>query len=189
MSKSAQIDETNSHDAAISDQIAKHLGMSRGLSFSRGSAGLYALLQTLSIQKGVGEVILPSLCCESVALAVIYAGHQLRFAEVSPHSLCLTPETVAPLITERTRAVIIVHLYGVDANCSSFDSLRSNNSGVVFIEDIAHAFGGRNRNGRLLGGSMDYTLLSFADSKIVAGDGGMILFSENSNIDPINDSK
>ena len=160
----------------LTQRVATHLGMRTGLAFARGSAGLYALLATLARRNGSGEVIVPALCCESVALAAAYAGHELRFAEVSSESLCVTPETVAPLISERTRAVIVVHLYGVDADVGSFASLRREYPQTVFVEDMAHALGGRDRNGRLLGGAMDYTLLSFADNKIVAGDGGMLLF-------------
>jgi dTDP-4-amino-4,6-dideoxygalactose transaminase len=48
----------------------------------------------------------------------------------------------------------------------------------MFIEDIAHALGGRTLNGELLGGGLDVTLLSFANDKIIPGDGGALLFSE-----------
>ena len=150
--------------------------MRGGVAFARGSAGLYALLARLSRNQGPGEVIVPALCCETVALAAAYAGHELCFAEVSPGSLCVTPETVAPLMSLRTRAVVVVHLYGVDADAGSFASLRNEYPQAVFVEDMAHALGGRDRDGRLLGGAMDYTLLSFADDKIISGDGGMLLF-------------
>ncbi len=95
-------------------RIAKHLGMENGLAFARGSAALYALLANLAEKDGPGEVVIPALCCESVALAAIYAGHEPRFAEVSSESLCVTPKTIAPLLSERTRAVLVVHLYGID---------------------------------------------------------------------------
>lgn len=160
----------------LTQRVAAYLGMRTGLACARGSAALYALLATLARRDGPGEVIIPALCCESVALAAAYAGHALRFAEVSSESLCMTPETVAPLLSERTRAVIVVHLYGVDADAGSFASLRRECPQAVFVEDIAQALGGRGRDGRLLGGAMDYALLSFADNKIIAGDGGMLLF-------------
>lgn len=158
-------------------RIAKHLGMENGLAFARGSAALYALLANLAEKDGPGEVVIPALCCKSVALAAIYAGHEPRFAEVSSESLCVTPKTIAPLLSERTRAVLVVHLYGIDAAIGNFTALRRAYPSVAFVEDIAHALGGYDRHGRLLGGGMDYTLLSFADSKIVSGDGGMLLFS------------
>lgn len=160
----------------LKEKVTKLLGLRAALAFSRGSAGLYALLVAIAKRSGSGEVIVPTLCCETVALAAIYAGHSVRFADISPETLCATPETVAPLITSRTRAVIIVHLYGMDAQADSFSALRLKYPNLAFVEDIAHAFGGYDKNGRLLGGSLDYTLVSFADSKIVPGDGGMLLF-------------
>lgn len=160
----------------LNARVADILDMHSAIPFARGSAALYALLVILANRNGPGEVIIPTLCCESVALAAIYAGHEPRFAEVSSETLCVTPETVAPLMSTRTRAVIVVHLFGIDADIGRFDALRRAFAGTAFIEDVAHALGGHGRDGRLLGGGMDYTLLSFADSKIVAGDGGMLLF-------------
>jgi dTDP-4-amino-4,6-dideoxygalactose transaminase len=157
--------------------------MRSGLAFARGSSALYALFAVLAKRYGPGEVIIPALCCESVALAAIYAGHAPRFAEVSPETLSVSPETAAPLMSASTRAVVVVHLFGIDAEAGRFDQLRGEFPQTVFIEDLAHAVGGHDRNGRLLGGGMDYTLLSFAESKIIAGDGGMLLFAANA-LDP-----
>lgn len=167
----------------LAQHIADLLGMKTGLPFSRGSAGLYALFSAIAKRSGYGEIIIPTLCCETVALAAVYAGHEVRFADVSPETLCVTPETVNALITSRTRAVVIVHLYGMDAQVSGFAGLRSQYPEIAFIEDIAHAIGGVDEEGVLLGGSLDYTLVSFADSKILPGDGGVILFG-NGTLEP-----
>lgn len=160
----------------LAQTIANILGMKTGLPFSRGSAGLYALFSAIAKKSGYGEIIIPTLCCETVALAAIYAGHEVRFADVSSETLCVTPETVEAHITSRSRAVVIVHLYGMDAQVSGFAELRSLYPEIAFIEDIAHAIGGSDEEGILLGGSLDYTIASFADSKILPGDGGVILF-------------
>lgn len=157
---------------SLANNTANLLGLRAGLSFSRGSAGLYALLSAIAKRSGAGEVIIPTLCCETVALAAIYAGHTVRFADISTETFCATPQTVEALINSRTRAVIIIHLYGINAHASGFHALRTRYPDVAFVEDIAHAFGGHDENGKLLGGSLDYTLLSFADSKIIPGDGG-----------------
>jgi dTDP-4-amino-4,6-dideoxygalactose transaminase len=123
---------------------------------------------------------MPAFCCESVALAVHYAGFQLRFAESDRESLCITPETVVPLIDEETRAVIVVHIFGRDAEVGRFERLRESFPDTVFIEDIAHSFGGTDRNDRVLGGGLDFALLSFAEGKIVGGDGGMLTWRSSS---------
>jgi dTDP-4-amino-4,6-dideoxygalactose transaminase len=163
-------------DRWLNTRVTDALCMRDALSFTRGSAALYALFATLAKHGGPGEVVIPALCCETVALAAVYAGLEPRFADVSSESLCVTPDTIAPLMSSRTRAVLVVHLFGIDADIPRFDALRRAFPTVAFIEDIAQAVGGRDRDGQLLGGGMDYALLSFADSKIVAGDGGMLLF-------------
>ncbi|OYW52016.1 MAG: hypothetical protein B7Y80_20850 [Hyphomicrobium sp. 32-62-53] len=163
--------------------IADRLSMKAALPFARGSSALFALFQAFANRHGTGEVILPALCCESVALAAMYAGLKPRFADVCGDTLCMTPETVGQLVNDSTRAVVIVHLFGVDANAAAFRELRRANPTVAFVEDIAHAVGGRTLCGKLLGSEMDYTLLSFAESKIIAGDGGILLFGERA-LDP-----
>jgi dTDP-4-amino-4,6-dideoxygalactose transaminase len=161
--------------AAVSRACAL-LGLPEGLEFARGASALYALLRAVAERDGEGEVIVPSICCETVALAALYAGHEVRFADVSRDSLCLTPQSVTPLMSARTRAVLVVHAYGADAGAAGFMPLRAAHPGVVFVEDIAQAIGGRDSGGRLLGAGLDCALLSFARDKIVAGDGGALLF-------------
>lgn len=167
------------------DAMVQQLGMRSAFTFSRGSAGLYTLLAALARRDGPGEVIVPTLCCETVALAALQAGHTVRFADVSPQTLCLTPATVAQHMSARTRAVLVVHLYGMDAQTAAFAPLRRAYPHTAFVEDIAHAFGGHDAGGRLLGAGLDYTLMSFADGKMVAGDGGLLLLGEHAMPDAL----
>ncbi len=167
---------------SISERVQQLIGMANGASFSRGSAGLYATLSALKNKWGAGEVIIPTLCCESVALATVYAGHTPRFADISKDSLCMSQETLMPLMSDKTRAVIVVHLFGIDANAQQFDELKKRYNQTLFIEDIAHAIGARNTDGLALGGALDGTLLSFANDKILPGDGGMMLLSKNAPV-------
>lgn len=159
----------------LAARIARTFGMADARFFGRGSAGLFALFSALTRDHGPGEIVVPAICCESVALAALYAGHDVRIADISPRTLCLTPETLAPNLSPRTRAVMVVHIFGVDARAETFAELRRQWPGVVFIEDIAHAAGGRNEHGALLGGGLDVTLMSFARDKILPGDGGALL--------------
>src|ERR1700679_485643 len=59
---------------SLNTKVADALGMDGALSFARGSASLYALFAALAKRYGPGEVIIPALCCEAVALAALYAG-------------------------------------------------------------------------------------------------------------------
>jgi dTDP-4-amino-4,6-dideoxygalactose transaminase len=168
-------DGVRGRESAFEQRVASLFGMRAGFAAARGSSALYALFKRLATLHGPGEIVFPALCCESIVLAAIYAGHRPKFADVSAGTLCVTPETLAPVMSDRTRAVIIVHLYGVDAEASKFSALRQKYQRAVFVEDIAHALGGRDTAGQLLGGKLDFTLLSFADDKIVQGDGGVLL--------------
>ena len=162
---------------ALTHMTAAKLGLGGGMEFVRGSSGLFALFSALRTLHGAGEVIVPSLCCETVALAALTAGHEVRFADVDEQTLCVSPATVGPLMSPLTRAVLVVHLYGVDARAEAFNALRQAHPAALFIEDIAHAIGGKDRDGRQMGAALDVTLASFADSKIVPGDGGLLLYS------------
>ncbi|MBC7804189.1 MAG: DegT/DnrJ/EryC1/StrS family aminotransferase [Candidatus Parcubacteria bacterium] len=151
--------------------------MPAGSSFARGAAALYALLRAIAQRDGAGEVIIPSICCEAVALAARFAGHKVRFADVSQESLCLTPDSVARAMSSDTRAVLVVHAFGADAGAAGFRRLRNDHPETVFIENVAQAIGGLNRSGQLLGAELDCALLSLADGKIVSGDGGILLYA------------
>jgi len=166
----------------LTQRVAGTFGMAEGLAFGRGGAALYALFVDLARRQGAGEIIVPAICCETVALAALYAGHDVRIADVSSKTLCLTPSTAAAKLSPRTRAVLVVHIFGVDADAQSFAALRSERPDVAFIEDIAHAAGGHTPGGGLLGRALDYTLLSFARDKILPGDGGMLLAAKAGNL-------
>lgn len=147
---------------------------SRVGTFHRGSAGLYHLFRTIREVRGAGEVVVPNLCCETVALAARYAGHEVRFSDVDGGRLCVTPGTLAEVIGRRTVAVVIVHLFGLTVEAADFDALRKEHPGVIFIEDIAHAAGGRDRSQREVGHGFDHVMLSFSASKILGGEGGAV---------------
>lgn len=164
-------------DTPLTARLASVLGQPAGRAYARGSTGLYALLRALAERDGPGEVVIPTLCCETVAIAAVLAGHTVVWADVSPLSLCCTPATVEPLMSAHTRAVLVVHLYGIDAQVERFAPLRARFPQAVFVEDIAHALGGLTRDGLPLGRGLDCTLASFAASKIVPGDGGALLWN------------
>lgn len=148
---------------------------SRVKTFHRGSAGLYHLFRAIGNKRGTGEVVIPNLCCETVALAARYAGHEVRFADIDIRKLCITPQSLAETITPRTVAVVIVHLFGMAVDANEFDNLRKRHCNVIFIEDVAHAAGGFDKSNREVGSGFDHAMFSFSDSKILGGEGGAIV--------------
>ncbi len=157
-------------------QLAESFGAGRCLAFARGSTALYALFAAIAARRGAGEVIIPSICCETVGLAARYAGMQPVFADIDPDTLCMSPRDVAQRINQRTRAIVLVHLFGNYSDPAPFLELRRGRD-IVLVEDLAQAAGGKAPDGRPLGAALDCTLLSFADSKVIPGEGGALLLN------------
>jgi dTDP-4-amino-4,6-dideoxygalactose transaminase len=159
----------------LSSELQRLFPDSRVRTYHRGSAGLYHLFRAIREVRGAGEVVVPNLCCETVALAARYAGHTLRFSDVDSRRLCITPGKLAEAIGPRTLAVVIVHLFGLTVDAADFDALRKEHPGVIFIEDVAHAAGGRDRSQHEVGHGFDHAMFSFSDSKILGGEGGAMV--------------
>ena len=86
-------------------------GLPPGAGCGSGTDALTLALRALGVGQG-NEVIVPGMTFVATAEAVVHAGAMPVLADVDPTTLLITPETVEPLLTERTRAVIPVHLYG-----------------------------------------------------------------------------
>ena len=153
------------------NQAYKGVGV---LLFSRGISALYALFCALRVRHGVGEVIVPAICCESVALAAQYAGHRAVIADVDPETLCMSPDHARTLLKPATRAVVLVYVFGILVDPVPWRELAQS-QGICLVEDICQAVGGVFDGGSLAGSVGDVTLLSFAEDKIIAGDGGALV--------------
>lgn len=167
---------------AVSIELSLIFAGSTVREFRRGSTGLHRLFEVIRDLRGAGEIIVPALCCETVALAVRYAGHAIRFADVDTERFCVTPDSVAAQISPITRAVVLVHLYGLQIDLTSFIQIRKANPSIVFIEDVAHAAGGCVQGGQDLGSGLDYAMFSFSGSKVLGGSGGAIVSHQGDDI-------
>jgi len=132
-------------------------------------------LALLALEVGAGdEVIVPDLTWIASAAPVTYVGAQTIFADVDPTTWCLSAESFRKNITERTRAVIPVDLYG---NIGDMDAIREIAAahGIAVIEDAAEAMGALYR-GRKAGSLGDVGVFSFHGSKtMTTGEGGMLV--------------
>jgi dTDP-4-amino-4,6-dideoxygalactose transaminase len=118
---------------------AAYCGVPHAVGVANGTDALQLALSALGIGAG-DEVIVPANTFVATAEAVVLAGATPRFADVSPGTLLLTPEQLEAAVTDRTRAVIVVHLYGqmpdMDALCQAAARV-----GLAVIEDAAQAHG------------------------------------------------
>jgi len=160
--------------SALEERLKTTYEGSKVVFFSRGTSALYALFCALRVRNGVGEIIVPAICCESVALAAEYAGHRVVIADVDPMNACLSLAHVRSLITDETRAVVLVYVFGILVDPVPWKELAEAH-GVCLVEDICQAVGGLTDTGSPVGRSGDVTLLSFAKDKIVGGDGGALV--------------
>jgi dTDP-4-amino-4,6-dideoxygalactose transaminase len=153
--------------------FAKATGSGHAVAVSSCTAGLHLAL----IAAGVGtgdEVVVPSLSFIATANAARYVGAEPVFADVDPATLNLTPATVEPLLTERTRAVILVDQAGVPADLDAMRAL-CDPRGITVVEDAACAAGATYRGGPA-GARASIAAFSFHPRKLLTtGEGGMLI--------------
>ena len=143
---------------------------------SNGTVALHLALVTLGIGPG-DEVIVPSLTFAASAAAIIHAGATPVFCECDT-TLCIDPNEIQPLINKKTKAILVVHLYGRIAEIQKIQKIASLYN-LLLIEDAAEALGSILDN-NLAGTFSDAATFSFFGNKtITTGEGGMIVFKEH----------
>jgi dTDP-4-amino-4,6-dideoxygalactose transaminase len=127
---------------AVSDfegEWAEYCGTEHAVGVANGTDALLLILEALGIGEG-DEVVLPGNTFFATAEAVVRAGAVPRFADVSPDTLLLTPQTLEAALTPRTRAVIVVHLFGQMPDMPALQEV-ADRAGIVLLEDAAQAHG------------------------------------------------
>jgi dTDP-4-amino-4,6-dideoxygalactose transaminase len=158
--------------ARFEQEFARYVGATHGVAVSSCTTGLHLLLHLLGIGPG-DEVVVPSFSFIATANAVRYCGGTPVFADVDETTGNLSPATVEPVITARTRAVLAVHQGGVPADIEALRAVCAP-SGVPVLEDAACAAGSTYR-GRPVGAGALLAAWSFHPRKLLTtGEGGMV---------------
>lgn len=140
------------------------------------TAALEMMPTLLDLQPG-DEVILPSFTFVSSANAFVLRGVTPVFADISADTLTIDPASVEAAITDKTRAILIVHYAGVSCDLDSLLKI-CRERGIVLLEDAAHCFNARFR-GKELGSFGALGALSFHETKnIIAGEGGALIVGD-----------
>lgn len=156
--------------------FAELIGTRFAISFINGTATLHAALVAGGVQPG-DEVIVPPLTMASTTFAVLHAGAHPVFADVDPATWNIDPESVARHITDRTRAIVPVALFGLSPDMVPIMELAAQHE-LFVLEDAAECFLGDYR-GKRVGGVGHAASFSFQSSKhLTAGEGGMITTSD-----------
>jgi perosamine synthetase len=153
-------------------EFAEYCGCSYGVSVTSGTAALHLAMLTLSIGRG-DEVLVASLTNMATFFAVIYQGAHPIPIDVDPETMNIDPALLRKSITPRTKAILVVHLYGHPVDMDPVIDVAKEH-GLYVIEDCAEAHGATYK-GRKVGGLGDIGCFSFYANKVITtGEGGMI---------------
>ncbi len=154
------------------DRFARWVGTAHAASCSNGTAALHLAMLSLGIGPG-DEVIVPAMTYVATANAVGYVGAEPVFADCDPHTWTIDPKSVERLMSDRTRAIVAVHLFGVPCDMVPLRQLAQR-CGVAIIEDAAEPHGAK-LDGKPVGAWGDIATFSFYGNKIITtGEGGMV---------------
>ena len=159
--------------AAFETEFAEALvGGRRCVAVNSGTSGLHLGLLAAGIGPG-DEVVVPSFTFAATANSVALTGARPVFADIDPVTICLDPAAVQASLTERTAAIMPVHLYGHPADLDGLGALASRH-GIRLFEDAAQAHGASWR-GAPVGSFGEIAMFSLYPTKnMTSGEGGMV---------------
>lgn len=159
--------------AEFEQTVADYVGAKYAVAISNGTSALHAACFAAGIGPG-DEVITTPLTFAASANCVLYCGGTPVFADVDPKTYNIDPEDIRRKITDKTKAIIAVHLAGQPCDMDAIHSIAREH-GLIVIEDGAHALGSVYK-GKKVGSMSDMTTFSFHPVKpITTGEGGMIV--------------
>lgn len=159
--------------AEFEQAVASYTGAKYAVAISNGTSALHAACFAAGIGRG-DEVITTPLTFAASANCVLYCGGTPVFADVDPYTYNIDPEDIRKKITDKTKAIIAVHLAGQPCDMDEIHSIAQEHN-LIVIEDGAHALGSVYK-GKKVGCLSDMTTFSFHPVKpITTGEGGMIM--------------
>ena len=157
----------------LEEQFADRVGRKYGIAVSNGSVALDAAVAALKIGHG-DEVILPTFTIISCAAAIVRAGATPVVVDCDPKTWNMDINQVEAKITDRTKAIMVVHIYGLPVDMEPILTL-ANKYGLTIIEDAAEVQG-QTYKSRPCGSFGDISTFSFYPNKhITTGEGGMLV--------------
>lgn len=155
------------------EKFAEFCEAEHAVSCCNGTVALHLPLLALGITEG-DEVIMPALTYIATCNAVKYVNATPVFVDVDPNTWNIDPKKIEEKITDKTKAIIVVHLYGNPVDMDAIMDIAKKH-GLYVIEDAAEAHGAQYK-GRKVGNIGDVGTFSFFGNKIITtGEGGMII--------------
>lgn len=151
------------------------------VALNSGTGALHIALELIGVQSG-DEVISTPMTSEATNTTISITGAKVVWADVDPKTGLLDPDSVESKISEKTKAIMLVHYAGMVCDMDRFN-LISQKYNIPIIEDSAHALGAKYGN-KLLGSNSPYTCFSFQAIKhMTTVDGGMICLRDDKQLD------
>ncbi len=171
----AWISSNGKYIARFESEFAEKLKTQHALSCCNGTVALHLALLALDVGPG-DEVVCPTLTYIATANAVKYVGAQLVLADCDPKTWCISPTSLESRITSKTKAIIVVHLYGHPVDMGPIMKI-ANERGIPVVEDCAESLGAT-YNGQMTGtiGAIG-TFSFFGNKTLTTGEGGMVTTS------------
>lgn len=169
------ISSQGSYVRSFEKDFAIFLATEHALTTTSGTTALHLALTALDVGPG-DEVIVPDLTFAASANVVVHTGATPVFVDVSPEHWTIDPDLIEAAITDKTRAIMPVHLYGHPCNMDPIMEIARRHK-LYIVEDCAEALGAQYK-GRQVGTLGDAGCFSFFSNKVITtGEGGMIVTS------------
>jgi len=159
--------------------FAGRVGARWGSAVSSGTAGLHLALRAVGVEDG-DEVLTSPFSFVASANAAVYERAKPVFADIDPVTLNLDPEAAAAAVTERTKALLPVHIFGYPADMGAFEGIADRH-GLGIVEDACEALGAVYGDGVAVGGRGHPAVFGFyANKQLTTGEGGMVTLGAES---------
>lgn len=163
------------------DEFRKFIGNPNIISLHAGTDALHLAYILAGIKPG-DEVISTPMTAEPTNTSIAMVGAKVVWGDVNPMNGLLDPKSVRSLITEKTKAIVLVHYAGMVCDMDEFYKI-SNEYNIPIIEDCAHALGAKYK-GKMVGNYSDYTVYSLQAIKhMTTVDGGFLAMKDGSQMD------
>jgi perosamine synthetase len=162
---------------AFEQVFAARVGAPFACAVSSGTAGLHLALRAVGVGDG-DEVVTSPFSFVASANAAIYERARPVFADIDPVTLNLDPAAAAAAVTERTRALLPVHIFGYPADMPAFEGIADRH-GLGIVEDACEALGAVYGDGTAVGGRGHPAVFGFyANKQLTTGEGGMVTLGD-----------
>jgi perosamine synthetase len=158
---------------AFEEAFAARVGAPHASAVSSGTTGLHLALRAVGVSDG-DEVVTSPFSFVASANSVLYERATPVFADIDPVTLNLDPDAARAAVSDRTTALLPVHIFGFPADTPAFESF-----GLPIVEDACEALGAVHADGTVVGGRGHPAVFGFyANKQLTTGEGGMVTMAD-----------